>query len=172
MRSQIQPSELQQQGGGIAAAAVTPSSQQTVLRNVTVPDPKLSSSSTDISNIYQNKPIDIIRDRDEFRRKARECLALLHDKLLPMEALNDTFILSLLDDSSLLEVKLRPDLGKFTLAMNDEGCVLDLTSPKSGGFEYVFCTNTESWRGKNDGHDLNGMIVRDFIQLCHGVPDL
>ena len=64
------------------------------------------------------------------------------------------------------------DLGAFALNIDYEQLTLELTSPKSGTFTYIYCLEKERWRGKDDGHDLKGMLVRDIIPLCNGVPDL
>jgi len=147
---------MKEDGGGNGIAA-------------SVPGPKLGLSSTD-KDLSLDRPREIESDPIPFRRKADEYLTFLHERLLPMQSLNDVFHLSRKENG--LEIQLRKDLGTFVINANDADCVLDLTSPKSGGFTYVMCRETGRWRCKEDGHDLNGMIVRDLIQLCNGLPNL
>ena len=41
----------------------------------------------------------------------------------------------------------------------------------SGNFTYVYNTSTAEWIGQEDGHSLLGILTRDWIRQCHGVPD-
>ena len=136
---------------------------------VKVPDPVHNESTTN-KILSKNKPTKYVKDQIEFRRRADEYCMLLNEKLKPMQAWNDIFRIN--QTSNDFELQLQPDLGTFTLHFDDELCMIEMTSPRSGSFTYVYCTETNRWRGKDDGHDLNGMLVRDLIQLSNGVPDL
>ncbi|KAL7546095.1 hypothetical protein ACHAWF_009455 [Thalassiosira exigua] len=46
-----------------------------------------------------------------------------------------------------------------------------LRSPLSGTFNYVYNSPTGEWVGDEDGHSLLGMLTRDWIRQCQGVPD-
>lgn len=50
------------------------------------------------------------------------------------------------------------------------GCV-SLQSPLSGSYAYVYNSSTCEWVGIEDGHSLLGMLTRDWIRQCRGVPD-
>jgi hypothetical protein len=52
------------------------------------------------------------------------------------------------------------------------GGVVTLQSPLSGSFMYIYNTSTKEWVGNEDGHSLIGMLTRDWIRQCNGVPDL
>jgi hypothetical protein len=52
------------------------------------------------------------------------------------------------------------------------GGVITLQSPLSGSFMYIYNTTTKEWGGNEDGHSLLGMLTRDWIRQCNGVPDL
>jgi hypothetical protein len=52
------------------------------------------------------------------------------------------------------------------------GGVVTLQSPLSGSFMYVYNPSTKEWVGNEDGHSLLGMLTRDWIRQCNGVPDL
>ncbi|KAL7528060.1 hypothetical protein ACHAXR_004016 [Thalassiosira sp. AJA248-18] len=47
-----------------------------------------------------------------------------------------------------------------------------LRSPLSGTFTYCYNSSTGEWVGTEDGHSLLGMLTRDWIRQCQGVPDL
>ena len=134
-----------------------------------VPDPIVGESTTS-KLLTQDRPVSNEIDPVQFRIKAEEFLKELDEKLRPMQDWNEYF--EILLRPSVLEVQLRPDLGAFALNIDYEQLTLELTSPKSGTFTYIYCLEKERWRGKDDGHDLKGMLVRDIIQLCNGVPDL
>lgn len=51
------------------------------------------------------------------------------------------------------------------------GGFLTLRSPLSGLFTYVYNASAEEWVGNEDGHSLLGMLTRDWIRQCRGVPD-
>ena len=52
------------------------------------------------------------------------------------------------------------------------GGVVTLQSPLSGSFMYIYNASTKEWVGNEDGHSLLGMLTRDWIRQCNGVPDL
>jgi frataxin-like iron-binding protein CyaY len=52
------------------------------------------------------------------------------------------------------------------------GGVVTLLSPLSGSFMYAYNPSTKEWVGSEDGHSLLGMLTRDWIRQCNGVPDL
>ena len=51
------------------------------------------------------------------------------------------------------------------------GGVVVLQSPLSGSFTYIFDASSREWVGSEDGHSLLGMLTRDWIRQCRGVPD-
>ena len=52
------------------------------------------------------------------------------------------------------------------------GGVVTMQSPLSGSFVYIYNASTKEWVGNEDGHSLLGMLTRDWIRQCNGVPDL
>jgi len=53
----------------------------------------------------------------------------------------------------------------------DSGGTVTLRSPLSGSFTYVYNPSSGEWVGEDDGHSLLGMLTRDWIRQCRGVPD-
>lgn len=51
------------------------------------------------------------------------------------------------------------------------GGYITLRSPLSGTFSYVYDSSAGEWVGGEDGHSLLGMLTRDWIRQCQGVPD-
>mmetsp|Transcript_28760 Transcript_28760/g.57932 ORF Transcript_28760/g.57932 Transcript_28760/m.57932 type:complete len:212 (+) Transcript_28760:41-676(+) len=59
--------------------------------------------------------------------------------------------------------------GTYMLTINaDNNVALQCLS---GNFTYVYNTVTSEWVGQEDGHSLLGILTRDWIRQCHGVPD-
>jgi len=61
------------------------------------------------------------------------------------------------------------DGGTYLLTINEDNNVA--LQCLSGNFTYVYNTDTCEWVGQEDGHSLLGMLTRDWIRQCHGVPD-
>lgn len=59
--------------------------------------------------------------------------------------------------------------GSYTLTINADNNVA--MQCLSGNFTYIYNTATSEWVGQEDGHSLVGMLTRDWIRQCHGVPD-
>ena len=51
------------------------------------------------------------------------------------------------------------------------GGFITLQSPLSGTYTYIYNVATHDWVGEEDGHSLLGMLTRDWIRQCNGVPD-
>lgn len=61
------------------------------------------------------------------------------------------------------------DGGTYMLTINaDNNVALQCLS---GNFTYVYNNTTGEWVGQEDGHSLLGILTRDWIRQCHGVPD-
>lgn len=62
------------------------------------------------------------------------------------------------------------DGGTYLLTINadDKNIALQCLS---GNFTYVYNTGTGEWVGQEDGHSMLGILTRDWIRQCHGVPD-
>ena len=61
------------------------------------------------------------------------------------------------------------DGGTYLLTVNaDNNVALQCLS---GNFTYVYNNVTNEWVGQEDGHSLLGILTRDWIRQCHGVPD-
>jgi frataxin-like iron-binding protein CyaY len=75
-------------------------------------------------------------------------------------------------DSSLLEIDLGPQVGKYVLQVDydEQECIL--TSPVSGQLTYRYSSEIGDWLNVQDGHYLIGLLVRDMLRQIIGVPDL
>ena len=50
---------------------------------------------------------------------------------------------------------------------------MSLLSPVSGAQTYKWDARAEAWKHVDDGHDVTGLLVRDYLRAgCVGLPDL
>jgi len=74
--------------------------------------------------------------------------------------------------SNELKIHLKPADGVYSIAVDEESMTIFFTSPISGGHTYILSVETGEWVGTEDGHSLEGLLVRDLIRQCNGVPKL
>ena len=61
--------------------------------------------------------------------------------------------------------------GTYWLTIHSDSRTANLQSPLSGTFTYRYNASSDEWVGTDDGHSLVGMLTRDWIRQCRGVPD-
>ena len=112
-------------------------------------------------------------DRDWFVSVAKDSLIEVERALEPMVAVNDVFVIKKgsneLGES--LQIILSPHIGTYQIQIDEVSQIMTLTSPQSGMYTYMYDAHTNEWIGVNDGHSFKGMITRDLIQQCHGIPN-
>jgi frataxin-like iron-binding protein CyaY len=117
-----------------------------------------------------------VKDPEVFRQEADKLLKKLEAALRPMKKHNDVFHITLTPrnhySSGTLTLELKPEDGMYRLEVNDEACLVHMTSAISGHYNYVLSASTGEWVDEKDGHALEGMLVRDLIRQCNGLPDL
>jgi len=114
----------------------------------------------------------IIKDQDIFLQASSSFLHYTMKALEPMKAHNEVFNIKLSSNQQgqRLTVSLKPSEGQYILQVDDELCTLTLISPMSGNYTYVLCAYTGNFIGMHDGHSCQGMLVRDMIRHCYGMP--
>jgi len=119
-----------------------------------------------------HKPDVIIKDDAIFQKVSEEFITRAVQALEPMKAHNDVFKItrSMSDEGEKLTIGLKPGEGQYILQVDLNTKILSLTSPMSGNHVYVLCGYTGKFIGMEDGHNCEGMIVRDMIRHCHGLP--
>jgi len=138
------------------------------------------SSSTTEDRHPIHKPQNIVQDRIVFQNAVNAFLDKVQKAVEPMKQYNSIFIITRDQSSSndtgvrgqSLSIRLKPNVGSFILQADYDTCTLSLTTPMSGSFTYVLCYQTRQFIGIEDSHILEGMLVRDLIRTCHGLPAL
>ena len=126
-----------------------------------------------------------VKDPDIFYIEADLFLDKIEKALEPMKLCNDFFLVerniddnneALKEKSSTLYlcIRLHPSQGVYTLQGDENQFTISLNSPVSGGHTYVLSYDEceYKWVGEDDGHSLEGLLVRDLIRQCQGVPQL
>lgn len=72
-------------------------------------------------------------------------------------------------DGPFFLIDLGPADGQYSLTVDLQQCVILLQSPISGQHAYHL---TNDWCCVQDGHHLEGILVRDLIRQIQGVPNL
>lgn len=117
-----------------------------------------------------------VQDPDHFIREARKVISKIEAALLPLKQFNDPFILKTGRDNDTgndyLELGLGPMIGTYTLEVSEEQRTIVLFSPMSGQMTYILSASTGEWCCQQDGHNMEGLLVRDLIRQIKGVPKL
>jgi len=116
-----------------------------------------------------------VDDDTEFVRAATMLLDKLEKALQPMKPpMNDFFVMERFfgDFGEVLTIDLGPKEGKYRIEMSLDDHVFEYSSPISGKILYVLSAETGEWVGMEDGHSFEGLLVRDLIRQCRGLPNL
>jgi Frataxin-like domain len=123
----------------------------------------------------RNRPLKhaAVEDDVEFVQAASALLDKLEAALAPMKPVNDFFVVERFfgDMGEVLTIDLGPKDGKYRVEMCLEDHIFEYSSPISGKILYVLSAETEEWVGMEDGHAFEGLLVRDLIRQCRGLPN-
>ena len=133
---------------------------------------KTESGMDDEERRFANRPESIIKDGPTFLHAVNEFLVCAEQALKPMKVCNDVFDVQLFTtkDGPCLTIILKPGDGMYTIQSYLDSSTCVLNSPVSGNNNYVLCGQTGKFVGMDDGHLLEGMLVRDLIRQCNGFP--
>jgi frataxin-like iron-binding protein CyaY len=117
-----------------------------------------------------------VKDTNVFRHEADKLLVKIESALRPMKKYNEVFNITLTprshDQSGSLTLELAPDDGTYSLKVDDETMRVVFQSATSGQYSYVLSASTGEWVDEKDGHLFVGLLVRDLIRQCNGLPAL
>ena len=90
----------------------------------------------------------------------------------PMKSCNDVFDVtrSTNEEGEKISIRLQGGDGTYTIQVDERNFTMNLTSPMSGAYTYVLCSRSGDWLGMDDAHIMEGMLTRDLIRQCNGVP--
>ena len=122
-------------------------------------------------NALQHQPV---QDTQIFQEAVNALFDKLERALTPMKAKNDTFIItrSQGDMGEIFQLDLGPKEGSYQIYVSEEEHVFEYSSPISGKILYCLSASTGNWVGVDDGNAFEGILVRDLIRQCQGLPNL
>ena len=124
------------------------------------------------------KPIRRVTNAAAFDQVATRLIDKVYAALEPLKAINDPYFLSRDRDPDIgngeyVLLDLGPLYGQYTLQVDPEQALVHFQSPISGIVQYYCSLDDDSeWRSVEDGHILEGLLVRDLIRQIKGVPNL
>lgn len=132
---------------------------------------KEETSDGPAENPLKHEPV---TDTLAFCQEASALLTKLQKALEPMKAQNDIFIVKRVDGDigEILTIDLGPKEGSYRIEISEMEHMFEYTSPISGKVLYVLSNETKEWVGIEDGHLFEGLLVRDLIRQCRGLPNL
>jgi hypothetical protein len=101
-----------------------------------------------------------------FTEKSIEVLQLIESALLPLADLNPVFDISV--TPAQIVVNTEKGMYKFMIDYDEE--ILRVGSPMSGNYQYYYDLQQKLWLGTSDGHDMRGLVTRDLLRHCTGLP--
>lgn len=134
---------------------------------------KKDGSSSSVSS--SRKTIRRITDPEAFDTVSTELLDTIYAALKPLQEINDPFFLSRdteWDMGDYILLDLGPLHGQYTIQIDKEQALVHMQSPISGIVQYYKDADDGEWRSVDDGHILQGLLVRDLIRQIKGVPKL
>lgn len=131
-----------------------------------------TGNGVDASSVPSESSSTAVHDPKVFASAANSFLNKVQDAMEPMKAHNEVFdiVRSQNEDGENLTIRLKPSEGQYVFQVYNDMTRLTMVSPMSGSFTYVLCSQTGQFVGMDDGHICEGMLVRDLIRHCNGLP--
>lgn len=85
----------------------------------------------------------------------------------PLKSQNTNFSVSYENDGELVITTHR---GRHVLSVDGNRRLIVFRSYFSGFHKYAFFPDEKTWLSIQDGHDLRGLLTRDLMRHCSGVP--
>ncbi|CAK4485781.1 unnamed protein product [Aphanomyces euteiches] len=106
---------------------------------------------------------------DKFDALSKSCFERIEHALAPLlPPENEDLSIERTSNPDTLVIAVPPK--EFILKVIAKRQKVELVSPISGTRSYAFNSKTLRWEDDTDGHDLEGLLTRDFMRLCNGVP--
>ena len=123
------------------------------------------------------RPIRRVTNAAAFEQVATKLIDKIYAALEPLQAINDPYFLSRdrdpeIGDGEYILLDLGPLHGQYTLQVDPEQALVHMQSPSSGVVQYYCSLDDQEWRSVENGHILEGLLVRDLIRQIKGVPKL
>ncbi|KAG7397424.1 hypothetical protein PHYBOEH_000778 [Phytophthora boehmeriae] len=106
--------------------------------------------------------------KDKFAKLSTEFLDRAQTAMEPLQPpINKDFVLKRNGDGGLV---VRTKDKEFVLEVMPAKQQLQFTSPISGLRTYEWNAVTKRWEDETDSHDIEGLLTRDLMRFCAGIP--
>ncbi|GBG25447.1 Hypothetical Protein FCC1311_016652 [Hondaea fermentalgiana] len=107
---------------------------------------------------------------EDFRAGAKDALEKVRRGFSELQADNPSLQLNSPSDWE-IEVHLANTDNRFLVQIDFDKNELIFVSPESGGRTYFLDAESGRWRDRTDGHGFDGLLTRDVMRHCYGVPN-
>ncbi|CEG38451.1 mitochondrial matrix protein frataxin [Plasmopara halstedii] len=105
--------------------------------------------------------------KDKFAALSLEFLDRVQNAMEPLyPPINDEFQLKR-DDG---EIYIRTNAREFVVKVLHSKQQIEFSSPVSGLRSYQWNVLTKRWEDEADSHDIEGLLTRDLMRFCVGIP--
>eukprot|EP00534_Pseudo-nitzschia_fraudulenta_P014399 CAMPEP_0201241658 /NCGR_PEP_ID=MMETSP0852-20130820/34972_1 /ASSEMBLY_ACC=CAM_ASM_000632 /TAXON_ID=183588 /ORGANISM="Pseudo-nitzschia fraudulenta, Strain WWA7" /LENGTH=151 /DNA_ID=CAMNT_0047538019 /DNA_START=165 /DNA_END=617 /DNA_ORIENTATION=+ len=140
-------------------------------RKIETPADDSSSEETDGTTLERlHKPVN---NSVEFSKAASRLLDKIERAMEPMKSNNEVFITKRADGDigEMFTIDLGPKIGLYQIEFSQDEHVFEYSSPISGKLLYCLSSSTGDWINIDDGHNFDGILVRDLLRSnCIGLP--
>lgn len=112
------------------------------------------------SSVRKTKPKAL--SAEEFKTHSKTLFSTVEKAMIQLSEVSQ-------DETSQLKIQLSPS-SVFKLAVDEEQRTVVMQSPISGEKTYHYNRLSKRWEDTTDGHDIQGLLTRDFMRLSTGVP--
>uniref|UniRef100_K3XBZ4 Uncharacterized protein n=1 Tax=Globisporangium ultimum (strain ATCC 200006 / CBS 805.95 / DAOM BR144) TaxID=431595 RepID=K3XBZ4_GLOUD len=106
--------------------------------------------------------------KDKFAALTATFFERVETAVAPLQPpMNSDFVLEK-DTKGVLTI--RANAKEFEIKMVPLKQQLHFTSPISGLRAYEWNARTQRWEDENDSHDIEGLLTRDLMRICSGIP--
>lgn len=122
---------------------------------------------SDIPKPTSRKRMSPTAENYDFAEEAQRMFRSIETAVNPLKSQNANFNVSYGDDGEMIIVTHR---GRHILTVDGNRQLLVFQSYFSGFHKYAFFPEERTWLSIHDGHDLRGLLTRDLMRHCIGVP--
>ena len=143
-------------------------------RKIETPDGDSTSDENDSTTTLQRIHAPITNS-PEFSKAASHFLDKIEQAVEPMKSNNEIFMTKRSDGElgEIFTIDLGPKIGLYQIEMSQDEHVFEYSSPISGKLLYCLSSMTGEWVNIDDGHQFEGILVRDLLRSnCIGLPNL
>ena len=131
-------------------------------------DSEESDGTTTLERIHSP-----VTDQAIFDQESSRLLDMIEKAMEPMKLCNDMFITKRADGElgEIYTIDLGAEIGIYQVEISRDEHVFEYCNPVSGKLLYCLSSAKGEWANIDDGHQFQGILVRDLLRSnCIGLP--